>query len=138
MNGPIQFYESIFEPASFVPLRTRAFSPTSNLFVHRSGVVGTICNAFSDFAIATFNSQENLVLNVFGSSSCDSAANLGLIPKSISKGYCPSVPDRLRYPRVISPRHPSQSRSLLPTKAFWTARFNVPTIVSIFGFPSAL
>ena len=95
----------------------------------------TVRDALSDFATATSNSLAKLILNAITSSPGNSTANLGLIPKSISKGDSPSLPGRLRYPLSISPRQSSQSRFLLLTNVFLTARFIVPTILSIFAFP---
>ena len=130
--------DSTFEPVSFLPLRTSTFLPTSNFFVPFSGADGTIRDALSDFAIATSNSLARSVLNATSSSWDGSTANLGLIPKSVSKGDFPSVPGHIRYPPSIFPRHSSLSRSLLLTKTFRTARFNVPTILSPFAFTLGL
>ena len=116
MNGPKQFVDSIFKPASFLPLRTSTFSPTPNFLVHFSGVGGIIRDALSDFAISTSNYLARSLLSATSSSRGGSTANLGQIPKSISKGDFPSVPGRLRYPPSIPPRQSSQSRSLLATK----------------------
>ena len=137
-NCRIQFADSICEPASFLLLRTSTFWPISNLFVQFSGAVATIRDVLCEFAIATSNSIAKLILNAIGSSSGDSTANLGLIPKSILKGDYPSVPDRVRYPPNISPRYSSQTRPLLLTNTFWTVRFSVPTILSTLAFSLGL
>ena len=113
MNGPNQFVYSIFEPASFLPLRASTFSPTSNFFAHFSGAEGMIHDDLSDFAIATSNSLAKLVLNAMTSIWGVSIAHIARILNSISKGDLPSVPGLLRYPPSIAPRQSSQLRSLL-------------------------
>ena len=133
-SEPICWFD--LEPASFLPLRTSTCAPTSNLFDHFSGVDRTIRDALTDFAIAI--SLARSVLNakryIWGAST----ANLGVTPKIISNGNFPSIPGLLLYPPSISARHPSYSRSLLPTKTFCIARFNVPTILSTLAFPLGL
>ena len=133
MNGPNQFVDSIFEPASFLPLCKSTFSPTSNFFAHFFGAESTIRYALNDFAIATSNSLAKLVLNAISSSWAVRQQTW-----VCSKGDFPSVPGHLRYPPSILPRKSSQSRSLLLNITFRTALFNVPIILSTFAFPRVL
>lgn len=68
LNGPNQLLYSIFEPTSFLTLRTMSFSPTSNFFVHVSWADGAIRDGLSYFPIAFSNSLANSVLGVMNSS----------------------------------------------------------------------
>ena len=107
MNGPNQFVDTIFEHRSFLNLRTITLCPTSSLFVHFYTTRGTICDTLADFAIATSNSLAKLVLKATKASWGGSTVNMGLIPKSISKGDFSSILARLQYPPSIYPRQSS-------------------------------
>ena len=138
MNGPNQFADSIFGPRSFLPLRSITFCPTSNSFLHFSVTRRTIRGTLADFAIATSNSHAKSVLKATKSSWGASNANLGLIPKRISKRDFPSITGRVQYFPSICPKQSSQLRSFLLTKTLCTARFNVPNILSTLQFPFGL
>ena len=91
MNGSNQFGDSIFESRSFLPIRTIAFCPTSNLFVHFSAKRETVGDTLADSDIAISNSLAESVLKVTKSSWVGSTAILVLILENTSKEDFPSV-----------------------------------------------
>ena len=61
MNGPCQLPEGIRDPGTLLPRRTRTESPIAKIRGQVAFVLGTILDALSDKAIATFKSEIRLL-----------------------------------------------------------------------------